>query len=113
MLPITVRGGTDAGRALPAGPTRESDGRWEGSSHVMGPLTHRRLRRQVTALIDGQLPPGAAARVRRHLELCPDCNRDAELICLIKRSLRRRPERAIDLGATRLRRWAVGLAGQR
>lgn len=74
---------------------------------------HRRLRRQVAAVVDGEAGPEAAAAVRRHLDECWGCSDDAELLRLIKAALARLAGREpADLSVVRLRRWAEGLGPQ-
>jgi anti-sigma factor RsiW len=42
--------------------------------------------------LDGDLPPAEAARLREHLECCPDCAAELELAARIQRELRSLPE---------------------
>ena len=74
-------------------------------------LSHRRLRRRVETLMDGELDLRAARAVRLHLDDCPGCRGYAELLGMVKASLarleRRRPP---ALAAARLRRWSEDLA---
>jgi anti-sigma factor RsiW len=50
-------------------------------------LAHRRMRRTVSAYLDGEVDAATAAEVADHLRHCQDCSGDAELIGLIKTSL--------------------------
>lgn len=74
---------------------------------------HRRLRRQVAALVDGEVRADEAAAVNRHLDECWDCSDDAEILRLMKVALARLAGREpADVAARRLRRWAEGLGPQ-
>jgi anti-sigma factor RsiW len=70
---------------------------------------HRRMRRDLDAYIDGELPRVRVAAIEAHLEDCWGCSGEADTLRLIKRSLRtlaaRRPS---DLALARLRRWVEG-----
>jgi anti-sigma factor RsiW len=75
----------------------------------MSPLTHRRMRRAVTAYLDGELDATDAHAVAAHLRECWACSGDAEVTRMIKRSLRNR--RCDDfLAVVRLRRFAARLS---
>lgn len=76
----------------------------------MMPRTHRHLRLQVSAYIDGELDPVATIAVERHIARCWDCSTAAGQFRLIKASLARLGrDRPDALGAARLRRWATAL----
>lgn len=76
----------------------------------MNRLTHRRMRRVVSALVDGELDATTAAAVRAHLRDCFDCSGDAELARMVKASLRNRADRERDaVTVARLRRFATRL----
>lgn len=68
------------------------------------PWTHHRLRRQVSAYVDGELELPASAVVERHIAQCWGCSSTVEQFGLIKVSLlhlsRDRPE---AVGAAHLR----------
>jgi hypothetical protein len=86
--------------------TRECTSRRSGFPDVRR-RTHKRLQREVTAYVDGELAPRARARVKRHLQDCWWCSIDAEFARLIKWSLSHQRHRHLtDLSAARLRRWA-------
>jgi anti-sigma factor RsiW len=73
----------------------------------MNPLAHRRMSRTVAAYLDGELDPAGTVAVAAHLRVCWNCSGEAELLRMIKRSLR---HRAHDdgLAVLRLRRFAAG-----
>jgi anti-sigma factor RsiW len=48
---------------------------------------HRRMRKLVTAYVDGELDPTVVLRVEAHLQRCWGCSSDAEQLRLIKASL--------------------------
>lgn len=75
---------------------------------MLSDVSHRRMRRYVTAYVDGELSDGAlVARVEAHLGDCWMCSCDAETWRLIRCSLRRLARRRpVDLDAVRVRRWA-------
>ncbi len=76
----------------------------------MHPVEHLRARRIVDAWVDGELDPGAAERVDRHVHRCPRCHAAADAARRIKQSLRRRANRAPrPVAASRLRRFAENL----
>ncbi len=76
----------------------------------MNPLSHRRLRRAVSAFVDGELDGKTAAAVAAHLRLCWGCSGDTELARMMKCSLRRCADREPELlAAVRLRRFAASL----
>lgn len=62
--------------------------------------------RLVEAYVDSALPSVASARVATHLSECWGCSEDAELLRMVKASLRRRPQRVSSLEVARLRRFA-------
>ncbi|MFP3899725.1 MAG: zf-HC2 domain-containing protein [Acidimicrobiia bacterium] len=70
--------------------------------------SHRRMRRNIAAYVDGELSDRAlVTRVEEHLRECWMCSCDAETWRLIRCSLRRLAQRRpVDLGAARLRRRA-------
>lgn len=70
----------------------------------------RRWGYAVEAYVDGALPPAARARVAAHLRECRACSEDAELLALVKASLRRRPQRVSSLELARLHRFAQRVA---
>jgi anti-sigma factor RsiW len=73
----------------------------------MNRLGHRRMRRTVSAFVDGQLDAIEAAVVAAHVRACWECSGDVEVVRLIKRSLRNLAGRERDaLAAARLRRFA-------
>jgi hypothetical protein len=72
----------------------------------MGPLQHRRMRRAVAAHVDGELDASGGGAVATHLRECWSCSGDAELLMLIKRSLRKRRDRDA-LAVLRLRRFVA------
>jgi len=74
-------------------------------------LSHRRMRRRVETLVDGELDIRAAKAVRQHLDDCPGCSGYAELLAKIKASLARlESRRPPALASVRLRRWSEDLA---
>lgn len=73
-------------------------------------LAHRRMKRAVSAYVDGELDPRGAAAVADHLRKCWGCSGDVDLIRTVKHSLRNLANRHGDsLAVTRLRRFASGL----
>ena len=73
-------------------------------------LNHRRLERALSAYLDGELDAAASANMTAHLRDCWGCSGEAELLRLVKRSLRNLGHRHSDvLGAARLRRLASRL----
>ncbi len=76
----------------------------------MNRIAHRRMKRAVTAFVDGELGPAAEGRVEAHLRDCWDCSGDVELARMVKASLHHLADRNQDaLTALRLRRFAAGL----
>ena len=75
--------------------------------------TQRRIRREVEAYVDGELGrPDRIIAVEAHLDDCPDCRQDLDVLQRMKCSLRRLAcNRPTDLAAERLRRWVRGLGG--
>jgi anti-sigma factor RsiW len=72
---------------------------------------HRRMKRAVSAYVDGELKAGGSAIVADHLRECSDCSGEAELTRMLKRSLRNLADRDRDALATlRLRRFASRLS---
>jgi anti-sigma factor RsiW len=72
--------------------------------------SHRKMRKLVTAYVDGEIDPAGAAQVAAHLQQCWSCNSDVEQLCLIKASLRNlRARRPAAVAVARLRRWASEL----
>jgi anti-sigma factor RsiW len=72
--------------------------------------THRRLRRKVSAFVDGELDLVTATAIERHVGRCWGCSSAVEQFRLIKASLQHIGHGQPDaLGAARLRRWATGL----
>lgn len=71
-------------------------------------LTHRRIRRAVEVYLDGELDcPEQIVEVESHLDECPDCRDDLDVLQRMKCSLRLlASNRPADLTAARLRRWA-------
>lgn len=69
------------------------------------------MRREVEAYLDGELAgPDRITAIERHLDDCPDCSQDLDLLQRMKCSLRRLAgNRPTDLSAARLRRWARSL----
>jgi hypothetical protein len=85
------------------------------AANVAGPglLAHRRLRREVEALVDGELSPADAARVAAHVRGCWGCSGAAQTHRLLRAALpRTRSVAATDLAAVRLRRFVRVLGGQ-
>jgi len=77
---------------------------------TMNRLSHRRMRRAVSAFDEGVFDGDTAAAVAAHLRRCWGCSGDAELARMMKRSLRRLADRQPDsLAAVRLRRFAASL----
>jgi anti-sigma factor RsiW len=75
----------------------------------MLPAGHRRMRRDLDAYVDGELPRVRVAAVEGHLEDCWGCSGEAETLRLMKWSLRRlAARRPSDLALARLRRWVEG-----
>ncbi len=71
---------------------------------------HRRTKRLLSAYVDGELDPVAAAAVAAHLRECWGCSGDVEVTRTIKRSLRNQGDFDHDtLGTLRLRRFAEQL----
>jgi anti-sigma factor RsiW len=52
-------------------------------------MTHRRIRRKVSAYIDGEVGAAEVSEISRHFSECADCRGAAQLVCLMKESLRR------------------------
>lgn len=52
-------------------------------------MNHRRLRRNVSAYVDGEIQGAEEAEISRHVTECAECRGTAHLICLMKESLRR------------------------
>lgn len=76
----------------------------------MLPAGHRRMRRDLDAYVDGELPRVRVAVVEAHLNTCWGCSGQADTLRLMKRSLRRlAARRPSDLALARLRRWFEGL----
>jgi anti-sigma factor RsiW len=72
-------------------------------------LAHRRMRRAVSAYLDGELDGAAAEAVSAHLRECWACSGDAELMRMVKKSLRDLASRHRDaLTVMRLRRGTHG-----
>lgn len=71
-------------------------------------LTHRRIRRDVEAYLDGELAsPDRTSQIEAHLDECPDCRDDVDVLQRMRCSLRRlAANRPTDLAAARVRRWA-------
>lgn len=81
---------------------------------VSGPMlhsAHRRIRRDVEAYLDGELAGvDRVADIEAHLDECPDCRHELDVLERVKCSLRRlAANRPTDLTAARLRRWVRGL----
>ncbi|MGH9245183.1 MAG: zf-HC2 domain-containing protein [Acidimicrobiales bacterium] len=73
-------------------------------------VAHRRMKRAVSAYVDGELDDAAAAAVAVHLRECWDCSGDADLTRMVKRSLGNLGDRLPDtLAAIRLQRFAARL----
>lgn len=73
-------------------------------------LAHRRMKRALSAYVDGELDAPTSDAVAAHLRECWDCSGDAEIIRMVKRSLRTLGDRERDaLGALRVRRFASQL----
>ncbi len=71
-------------------------------------VAHRRLKRALSAHLDGELDAAASAVVAAHLRECWECSGDAELLRMVKRSLRNLRERQADrLATVRLYRFAA------
>jgi anti-sigma factor RsiW len=67
--------------------------------------THRRIRRDVSAYLDGEVGAATASAVRANLRQCWACSGDAELTRMIKHSLHNLASRHDDVVALmRLRR---------
>lgn len=66
------------------------------------------MRREVEVYLDGELAcPDRIVEVELHLDDCPDCRDDLDVLQRMKCSLRRlASNRPTDLTAARLRRWA-------
>lgn len=76
----------------------------------MSKWAHRRIKRLVSAYVDGELDQAASGAVAAHLRECWGCSGDVEITRLVKRSLRNLGDRDHDtLGALRLRRFATQL----
>ncbi|MDZ7675320.1 MAG: zf-HC2 domain-containing protein [Acidimicrobiales bacterium] len=73
---------------------------------------HRRIRREVEVWLDGELhSPDRIVEVESHLDECPDCRQDLDVLQRMKCSLRRlASNRPTDLTAARLHRWARRLS---
>ncbi len=52
-------------------------------------MSHRRIRRKVSAYVDAEVGAAEAAEISRHFGECADCRGTAQLVCLMKESLRR------------------------
>lgn len=75
---------------------------------AMHRFAHHRMKRAVSASIDGELGPERAAAVEAHVRRCWACSGEAELWRLVKRSLQQLGDRERDdVTTTRLRRFAV------
>jgi anti-sigma factor RsiW len=77
-------------------------------------MSHRTLRRQLHALLDGALSPAGEAAVRAHLAACPSCRRELHALQRVEALVARLPAALVPLGAGReadsrlagLARWA-------
>ena len=69
-----------------------------------------RFGRVVEAYLDDALSPAARARVGAHLRECWPCSEEAELLRMVKTSLRHRPQRVCSLELARLHRFAERVA---
>ncbi|HEV2062274.1 MAG TPA: zf-HC2 domain-containing protein [Solirubrobacteraceae bacterium] len=71
-------------------------------------LDHFFARRRLSALVDGELAPDEARRVRRHVDECDDCSRAErslrKLIGGLRLLRRRQPPHLADESIERLRR---------
>ncbi len=70
-------------------------------------MTHARLRRQLSAYLDGELTPADTDDVRAHLAQCATCRRELEHLQSVKALLQRLPERPVPQDL-----WAA-IRGQR
>ncbi|MBA2576651.1 MAG: zf-HC2 domain-containing protein [Euzebyaceae bacterium] len=63
-------------------------------------MSHRRIRRKVSAYVDAEVGAAEAAEISRHFGECADCRGTAQLVCLMKESLRRlRSRRSAEDGS--------------
>jgi len=62
-------------------------------------VTHARLRRQLSAYLDGELTPADAEEVRAHLARCEACGAELARLQSVKVLLRRLPERPVPQDA--------------
>jgi len=76
----------------------------------MNMVTHLRMRRLVSAYVDGELDDETARRVADHLRHCWRCSGDAELDEMVKRSLGNLAGRGDTMAALRLRRFIARLS---
>jgi len=56
---------------------------------VSDPVKHRKLRRMVSAYVDGEIESAQAQQVSEHLAQCWECRAAAQLLRVMKESLRR------------------------
>ncbi len=78
----------------------------------MGVLHHHLWHHRLQGYLDGELTPRRTARVRVHLDRCPDCAAEFELLHRMKDSLGRLGARyGSEPAVGRLRRRAGGWAG--
>jgi anti-sigma factor RsiW len=64
----------------------------------------------IEAIVDGELPPGKAARtLERHLEACPPCHQEADVIRTLKAAIARVSSEADPDVVRRLEAYAKGL----
>lgn len=73
---------------------------------------HGRWRRAVEAYVDGELTSPRREAVLAHLAECVDCDEDADLLRMVKRSLRGRRGRITPLMSIRVRRLAAQLGAR-
>ncbi len=81
-------------------------------------MTHRTARRQLGALLDGELRAAEEAQVRAHLDVCKRCRRDVRELRAAEELLRLMPANLIPLGSSQegearlrgLARWAGAAA---
>jgi anti-sigma factor RsiW len=52
-------------------------------------MIHRTIRRKLSAYVDGEIRGVEAAEMSRHVRECAECRGAAQLVCLMKQSLRR------------------------
>lgn len=69
-----------------------------------------RTAERIEEIVDGELPPGKAARaLEKHLEACPPCHQEADVIRTLKAAIARVSSDADPDVVRRLEAYAKGL----